>query len=203
MVEDGTQLPIDSESLANLEQPPIKKSVFEEAKKLAGLNPNLFASGDFSNDYYILGANASTLINSDKKTYILSMGLFLPSKGDFATQDLRLINEKHTIYRLDVTTGQLAIDNYQRIQQIRKNFPDSDLADLFIRENFNIGTDGQITEYSSRYAETEISDEEALQILINTSSLEIPPNLKNCPTLEDALKIIKNKHPRMKLLFGR
>lgn len=165
------------------------KSVYYAALALAEAEPEKFAVTGYENDFYSDIGSAETELVFDDGSVFLKISTYRKRDSDELEKEIRLIDEsRQAIYRISSRDGEKTYKFYSDpLIKEQFHFNENDLSN-----KFDIFPDGRVVDYSSSYAETEIEDAQALQILTLRNELRIPRSMISSPTLLD----VKNKFAR-------
>lgn len=169
----------------------VKERIFDRIDYLTQNQADKFSATSRSNGYYRAIIIAGTIIICDDKTYTIGLSIASAEEGDEFSQTMVIKDDKkQSIYRLDIKSGEDVTKEYKDFLNEIVNSEGSKVKDLVLRAIDSIyhkDPEGRIIFSSSNFAETELSDQEALRILSSTN-LQFPPNRRNFPSLEEIFK---------------
>lgn len=149
--------------------------------------------------------SVASQITSEKGTYtlILSFNKERDPEKDVVEMIILQPQPGKTVYRMDIKSGQETEAELKGVEERIKEFNVAEDSANHIRQFMKSRTtkvDGVDTLFESGWAETEITDTQALEILNSATKFEVPPNWAGRPTWDKVQKIKQKLDIPKKLL---
>jgi len=183
----------------------VRFDTYLKSKELLKLHSDKFAFNVFKNDYYEGLVSVASQISSEKGTYtlILSFNKERDPEKDVVEMIILQPRPGKTVYRMDIKSGQETENELKGVEERIKEFGVSEESADHIRKfmkSRSAKVDGIDTLFESGWAETEISDTEALGILNSATNFDIPPSWAGRPTWDKVQKTKQKLGSSKKLL---
>ncbi|HAM96510.1 MAG: hypothetical protein UR96_C0003G0006 [candidate division WS6 bacterium GW2011_GWC1_36_11] len=170
----------------------IMEQIRQKVQDLTDTHADKFGVEAYETGPDLIHMSAMTILTSKTGTYSIGFGITKSRELDnnAFTQSFGIANsQRATLYRLDIRSGTKITAEYENWLKMIEEYKVSSpaVADTLIKvanDMYRKDSDNKISEYTSKYAETEISDKEALDILSNYTDLQFPPNRHNDQSLE-------------------
>jgi len=190
MTEDGGEIAKNNVFERTIK---VRLDTYLKSKELLQLHPDKFAFNAYKNEYYAGMVSLASQITSEKGVYILILAFNQERNPAKDAVEMILLQPQagKTIYRMDIKSGQETETELKGVEDRIKEFKVSEDSANHIRQFMKSRTtkvDGVSTLFESGWAETEISDTEALSILNAITKFDIPPSWAGKPTWDKVQK---------------
>lgn len=170
----------------------IMERIREKIQDLTYTNPEKFGVDMYKTSPDETVLSVRTILISKTGTYPIGFRIKKSEEQDNDSFDQSFgigDSKRATLYRLDIRSGTKIDKEHENwlkmIEEYKVSSPT--VADTLIKvvnDMYRKDDDNKICEYTSKYAETEISDKEALEILSSYTELQFPPDMPSDQSLE-------------------